>query len=203
MVSTNAIILGALSIGAFFLLATKTSVLGATKQNDVPTFEQFIDQQETDLGTSQTQIGAVNLPEGKATQPNEVLSNILTGNLINEDSLRSLINSELNKQESVTQGSAGAEVATTRTTIRDLDISTPKSLEVFRDDTSSLIVHDAFKPIGDAEILGVRNKFISENAKARTQPTFSATITTKTGGTRNILGSEALIKRLQQNLASN
>lgn len=197
MVKSSILIIGAVGLLALAFFAMKSRA----KVNDVPTLSEFTSQQETDLGVTQTGIGAINLPEGKAQQPSEVLGNIVTGNLFNEDDLRNLVNSELGKREQATITPAGTEVTTTRTTIRDLDISTPKSLELFRDDTSSLIVHDAFKPIGDAEVIGVRNKFISQQAKARTEPTFSGTITTKTGGTRNILGSQALFDRLQQNLA--
>lgn len=197
MVNSSILIIGLAGVlGLAFFLSRRTSA-----SNDVPTLSDFANQQETVLGTTQTGIGAVNLPEGKANSPSEVLSNVVTGNLFTEDDLRNLINSELGKREQVTVTPAGSEVSTTRTTIRDLDISTPKSLELFRNDTSSLIVHDSFNPIGDAELIGIRNKFISKNAKARTEPTFSGTITTKAGGTRNILGSEALFKRLQDNLS--
>lgn len=198
MVKSSILVLGLVgALGLGFLFSR--GAFGQSKINDLPTLDEFTKQQEVDLGVSQTSIGAVGLPEGKAETQSTVKSNIVTGNLFSEQALRDLINSQnLNKTETVTQTSSGAEVTTKA--IRDLEISTPKSLELFRNDTSSLIVHDSFTPIGDASVIGVQAKPISKFAVARNEPTFSATITTKTGGTRNILVSEDALKRIQSNL---
>lgn len=196
MVSQTIIALGAL--GLLAIVIAKSQNVFASKSNDLPTLKELLDQQEINLGTTQGIIGAQNLPEGKSLTASTVKANIVTGNLFTEDALRKLIASENNVQSSATITSAGTEVTTKRN--KSLDISTSKSLELFRSDTSSLVLHDSFNPIGDSEVLGVQNKLIGKNFIGRKQEFFSGTLTTKAGGTRNIIGSEALFKRLQENL---
>lgn len=189
-------VIGVIAVGLIYMITQNN------KRNDLPTLSEFARQQPIDLGISQGSVGAVGLPEGKAYNPNEIAGNIMTSNLINEDALRNLINRDLAKTEIQTVTSAGTEVRTKA--IRDVDISTPKSLSLFRSDDSFLTVHDSFRPLGDASVIGVRNKLVSplSNVKARKEKTFSATISTKTGGTRNILVTESALKRLQSNLIS-
>jgi hypothetical protein len=116
-------------VGLGFLMSR--GAFGQSKINDVPTLDEFGKQQEVDLGVSQASIGAVGLPEGKAETQSTVKSNIVTGNLFSEQALRDLINSQnLDKRETATITASGTEVTTKA--IRDLEISTPKSLETLQ-----------------------------------------------------------------------
>lgn len=188
-----------LGLVAFVLVGRKA--FGASDNpTDLPNLEDFANQQETLIAPSVTGVGAVGLSEGRAEQIGQVKANIVSSNLLTEQALRDLIKQDTQKVEVQTIGEGGTVVKTQQA--RDLDISTPKSLSLFRSDTAELTVHDAFKPLGDASVLGVRGKLIGEQAKARTEKTFSATITTKAGGTRNILVTEEALKRLQNNLIS-
>ena len=196
----NSTMIGLFALGGLGLFIAMQKGVFASSGNDVPTLDDLAKQQEIAVGSTVTNVGALGLPEGKSETPNTVKSNIVTSNLFTEQALRDLVNAELRKKETASLNNGLTEVSTTYD--RSQDISTAKSLELFRSDTSSLIVHAAFNPIGSANVLGVRGKPISQNALARTQETFSATVTTKTGGTRNILVSEEALSRIQSNLAN-
>ena len=194
-------VLALIALGAIALVLVSRKAFGDSgNPTDLPNLTDFATQTETLIAPSTTGVGAVGISEGRAEQAGQVKSNIASSNLLTEQALRDLVAQDTNKQEVQTIEDGGTVVKTVQD--RAMDISTPKSLSLFRSDTSELTIHDAFKPLGDASVIGVRGKLIGANAKARTEQTFSATIRTKDGGTRNILVTADALKRLQNNLIS-
>jgi hypothetical protein len=194
-------VLALIALGAIALVLVSRKAFGSSgNPTDLPNLEDFATQTETLIAPSTTGVGAVGVSEGRAETANQVKSNIASSNLLTEQALRDLIAQDSQKQEVQTIQDGGTTVKTVQD--RAMDISTPKSLSLFRSDTSELTVHDAFKPLGDASVLGVRGKLVGANAKARTEQTFSATIRTRDGGTRNVLVTAEALKRLQNNLIS-
>jgi len=172
---------------AFFVIrnASASNVI-----NDIPTIKGFNDQKNSDVSPNANHVGAIGLPEGKAvgTDNNQTKANIVAGKIFTEDALRKLMNDSLNQHQVTTQTTSGAQTKTI------------KGLIAFKDKDSELRVTDAFVPIGKEKVIGVRGRFVPKAAVARHSPTYRAVLTTKTGGTREILASESAIKRLQSNL---
>jgi hypothetical protein len=162
------------------------------KVNDVPTVNDALSQLDLGVNPSISTQGLLGFAEGQTnanSSVEDIKANILSNNLTSEESIRKLVNDELNKTQ-VSTISGGKGTQTTEL----------KGVTLFADENSELKVLQAFAPAGEGEFLSIRGTPLAENAVSRTEETFSGVITTKDGGTREIRGSKALFDRLQQNL---
>lgn len=161
--------------------------------NDVPTVNDALSQLDLGVNPSISTQGLLGFAEGQTnanSSVSDIKANILSNNLTSEESLRKLVNEELNKTQ-VSTISGGKGTQTTEL----------KGVTLFADENSELKVLEAFAPAGEGEFLSIRGTPLAENAVARTEETFSGTLTTTDGGTREIRGSKALFDRLQANLS--
>ena len=162
------------------------------KVNDVPTVNDALSQLDLGVNPSISTQGLLGFQEGASnvdSSVEDIKANILSNNLTSEESIRKLVNEELNKTQ-ISTISGGKGTQTTEL----------KGVQLFSDENSELRVLEAFAPAGEGEFLSIRGTPLAENAVSRTEETFSGVLTTKTGGTREIRGSKALFDRLQQNL---
>jgi hypothetical protein len=194
MVNAGLIALGLILLVVAVLalpLLAKASATGG-KVNDVPTVNDALSQLDLGVNPSISTQGLLGFSEGSTNSGSsveDIKANILSNNLTSEESIRKLVNEELNKTQ-ISTISGGKGTQTTEL----------KGVQLFADENSELRVLEAFAPAGEGEFLSVRGTPLAENAVARTEETFSGVLTTADGGTREIRGSKALFDRLQQNL---
>lgn len=181
-----------IAIAALFLL--KSGGLGGGNVNDVPTSQTQLAQKVTDVFPSASTQGLLGFVEGKAEvsdSVNDIKANIVSGNLTTENAIRKVANESNNIVQVATEtGGSGTQ---TKSVL-------PETSILVATENTKLSVAEAFAPAGEGQFQTIRGTPLSKDALVRTQETFSGTLTTPTGGTRDIRGSEGLFKRLQDNL---
>lgn len=192
MVNTNIIaiaLIGLVAVVAFVFLLQSGRLGG--KVSNTPTLEDILKQKDLPVGTVQSTLGLVGFDPKRVTQDatvDEIKENILSNNLTTENAIRKLNEDKFDVTQINTITNAGTQTKEVRGII------------LADTDTSQLRVLEAFQPVGEGQFLSIRGTPLSKDALVRTQETFSGTLTTEAGGTRDIRGSKELFDRLQSNL---
>ena len=191
MVSQNIIaiaLLGLVVVVAGIFLFNK---FNGNKTSNTPTLEDVLNQTDLPVNAVTSTQGLLGFDPkvvNRDAELDQIKENILSNNLATEEAIRKLNADLLNKTQINTITDAGTQTKEVRGIVL---ASSP---------TSELRVLEAFAPVGEGEFLSIRGTPLAENAIARTQETFSGTLTSEAGGTRDIRGSKALFDRLQSNL---
>jgi hypothetical protein len=188
MVGTN-LIIGIVAIAVVVLVVL--FLIGNRPTSNVPVIDDAIAQTAVPILTSVSTQGLVGFDENKATinsTVDEIKNNLATGNLVDENAIRSLDEQVKDTVQVNTLTDGGVQT-------REVG-----GLTLVKTGDSELRILDAFDPVGEGDFIGISGKPLGANAIARTQETFTGEITTASRGTRTIRGSKALFERLQQNL---
>ena len=192
MVNTNIIgiaLIGLVAVVAFIFLLNSGQL--GTKTSNTPTIQDILNQKDLPVNTVQSTLGLVGFDPSKVNADgsiDEIKENIISNNLTTENAIRKLNEDKFDVTQVNTITNAGTQTKEV------------KGIVLAETDTSSLRVLEAFQPAGEGEFLSIRGTPLSKDALVRTEETFSGTLTTTAGGTRDIRGSKALFDRLQSNL---